>query len=260
MGCGIKGWPGFESRLWDFLVVWCWLSCSLSFPSSKCAQYLLLTIVVKLKWDHAYTAINSMASHEHMVKIFHYSHYSFSGSGCNGLSETDPEPKPEYKLWRALWSARYSHWIKEKMELMKWDPSWQSVTQLCGPSPFSWSYIAWITFNFFFFNHLPTCLYLHPRTYKFHLAQRLFPVFYCPGSLVLRAVTKVRSYPAIFWNEWVQWWYYWDTHAHMDACHQIEPCHLSIIILSIQDVWILALLLRLFSRGFNIHCLAGSCG
>ena len=115
-------------------------------------------------------------------------------------------------------------------------------------------------FLFFFFNHLPTCLYLHPRTYKFHLAQRLFPVFYCPGSLVLRAVTKVRSYPAMFWNEWVQWWYYWDTHAHMDACHQIEPCHLSIIILSIQDVWILALLLRLFSRGFNIHCLAGSCG
>lgn len=73
----------------------------LGFLSLKCGQYLLFTIFVKPKQDVAYIAINSMASHKHMIKIIHYHHSSFHGNGCHGLSETDPrKATPEYEPWR----------------------------------------------------------------------------------------------------------------------------------------------------------------
>ena len=71
---------------------------------------------------------------------------------------------------------------------------------------------------------------------------------------LLRTVTALSSYPALFhrMNEWVQWCDSWKTHTHRHLSPD-QPCHLSIITLRIQGVWISALFLRLFTWRFHIH-------
>lgn len=272
--------PSFEEAcgLWNQKVTWLWVqalgfsncvllvtiltSCGFSFTSLKCGQFLHLTVAVKLEWDNVYTAINSMAESQthdqnHPLQQMFFLQGEVTAVDCQKLIPT-----------RQRQSTNLGGPYNQHPFFSEWKRGWVSWSETNSSADrLSLSSVALLPILLIFYNthHFDyekkkslTCLPVSPPwEHVFHLVQGL--------CLYYTVLDPQR------WAQWMQWrvmlpiFMEWmnewvdrllrETHIYTrtPVTRSNSAIYLSIIILSIQDIWNPALLFRLFTGRSNTH-------